>query len=1285
MPVTPPPGFILTPTESPTATDAMGFQIVNSSSPMPNPNEKHNAVTPKTDAMGFPIVGAGTPPPGFVIEGQTPSTADSAPTPPPGFQLEGEQPASTPKPTADPNEPWYKKAFDWANTPLTESLGGIPEYREGAGGVERGLEKIASGFTSPLSIALTIGTLGTAGFLESAGASVLKEAGLSAAEIADVAKGSEAAAQAVKTGQGITDAVKAAGVNPDIWARGQDILYNAGLKEADLTGGNIVERGSSQLFRKVGLTPAAAQTASKTMQGLTNAGFTYTQLQQAAQLSPRVLDALKEGDYDHAAEYATEALAGGVLGAVGATHALHTAGELFEPLVGQKLRPSDETVKFQKLFNDRDGAHEAANQAARLLHEESMKALGFKDPETSPLMSKETEAKQNATLAKIYHAVTLGFDKDAAAQHYNAIAEAAGRDDRLPLAEAEGPRPENGQPVAPTHPSVPDNIQELIQNSDLKSKPTSYVDRLLDTYKGVYDGLNDTEQKVADNIKSIQDKNFQLANESGLIGSYVDNYMQRLWKRENPAANRVIADANSGRFSTNTSMARHRVYGSELEGLLRGEEFATENAVSSAAQSTATLRKIIANRKLLDDLRSNFVRGSDGRPAVVLTGSGRQIEGSNGENPITMVSGNKVRDIKIGDNVINHLQNTGDLNRYLDNGTIVDVTPKIRPDNIGQAIDRLEQKMIPNQPKFDAEGNSILMKQIQTLKDIQEGKRPVSDLDEINAQTKPVYVWRPQDYQTIDNSAFRGWNFAVNDPSGNPVLTEADIKVHPEFADYLKTRLGLDDSALKKWGPTRALLKGSTSVKKTLLSLSPFHMMQEALRAVMLGVNPIMKAAPTIDNSPILRRMVDNHLTLEPDYKAIQEHSEGLAGHTGLIDKIPGIGKTLGRSLDWYEDFLFKRYIPNLKARSAELMYEQYQKAHPDWSKDRVAQVASAHVNDTFGGQNWKAMGRSAATQDWARLMLLAPDWLESEMRSGARLFNKDEGGIGRKQVLRMTMAMWGVARVLNLLSTGKPHLEAPFGVAVKNDDGKETVFSMRTLPVDLLHAATDPAGFLKGRLSPVLRAGQEVYSGRDQFGRKLAPGDMWTDVFHNMSPLPLQSLGKMVNGTSPNTTNTDQIVKALGGTAVVYKTEAQKKAAELASNHNEDGPVDTQMLHRHQAIIRLEDQVRSGHLTMQQLQPLRISGDLPEADYKKIVQNYAKTRGMTADQASLYTRASRAPAPELLQIWDLSTPSEKHVLLPILKSTGLRYVRRAMRTQTPQQRMSDAVLGRFMRMESKQ
>jgi len=986
-------------------------------------------------------------------------------------------------------------------------------------------------------------------------------------------------------------------------------------------------------------------------------------------MSPRVLDALADGDYDHFAEYATEALASGAFGALGAVHAFHTAGELAEPLTGMKLRPSDQTRALVLLFDDRDGEHQQINQNARLLTENMRQELGYQDPK-SPLTSQDTIDAQSSRLAQLYHGITLGFDKNLAAEHFNAIAEAAGRDERLPVQS-----PENGQP---NH-ALPENLPELIANSSLKDKPSEYIDHVLDTYRGVYDGFTDTEMKVAKNLRDELDKGFANANANGLIGSQVENYMKRVWEKPSPTANQVIHEANTGRFLTNVSMARQRVFQTELEPLLKGYQYATEDPISLTSGWLADTGKAIANRKLLSQIMDKGLKASDARPAVVLLGNGRVVEGSDGENPATKIDPKSVRDIQIGDQEVANLKQSGDLAKFLADGNIVNYAQPIRLDNIQSMIDRLEKRGIGSSAQYDDQGNNILRQKIQTLKDVRDGKLPESALNAINEQQKPIYVWRPQDYIQMDNPGMRKWKFVTHDPSGDPIYIKSDLAVHPEFADYLKTRLGLDESALRKWGPTKLLLGGNRFSKNLLLAGSPFHQMQEWLRGVMMGVwsNPFGAVAPTIEDSPVLKQMVRHRLTLEPDYHALQESSEGVAENSKLLSKLPF---NIGKSFDWYHDFLFKRYIPSLKARASIRMFDAYKEAHPDWTDDRVAEVAAAHVNDTFGGQNWRAMGRSATTQDWAHLMALAPDWLESELRSISRLFKPGEGGIARGQFGKLALGMWGVARVLNLLSSGKPHLEAPFGVATKNKDGREIVYSVRTLPTDLLHAATDPVGFLKGRLSPGVHTGIEALTGRDQFGRKMSPQDMVFDVArHNFAPIPVQSLGEAIDKSGPQVGNTGQIARAMGLTTTVYKTEAQKLAAELASNHSESGPIDPAMMHRHRVLMDFEDKLRSNQMALPQIYQMVVQGDLSEADAKKISTNLKHTKGMDPETASLYTRASRLPAPELLQVWDRATNTEKSHLAPLLIQARKRYMKKAMTDETPQERMRDPILKRLV------
>jgi len=1261
----------------------------------------------------------------------------------------------------DPNEPWYTKAWDALNTPLTEDFG-LPTSRAGAGGFERGVEHIVSGLTSPLSLALTAATFGGGGLLESAGASTLREAGLTAAEIADVSKASEIATNVAKempsaegavqqalTAAGhdpalvtkarealgpvnledsfaepevqtalqkagfsdkelkdltkasetiqkakadfspVEDAVRASGADVDKWKQAQSILYDNGLTEHDLLGGDAVERGAFKIIRNTvpDMPVAAAARAAKTANTVMQAGFTYQQLQQAAAISPQFFDALKNGDTDNAWEYGTEALAGGVLGVMGTTHALHSAGELFQPLLEtNKFRPNDQWQFMGKANNEREALHAVGeaqatdlDQTARVMLGHDINTYAMKGSGQDEVSKNVAEAKRRLELATTYLHRNLGGDTDKAATWYNALAEADGKDDRIP---------------ASGKVDLSDNLAEQISSGVFAKMTPEYKDIVLTALSRVAkEQLSDRELSTSKYLAGEQDKNFQFGLANDLLHTYVENYMTRAYKDENPEGKVITAATKAGKFATNVTMARQRVYDSTLTALLKSPKELDLDPIKMTAKGRADLIKAAANKQLIDTLRDKFTRASDGRPAVVLSGSGQVVHGPDGEDPTTMIQPDRVRKIQVADNVVQQLTKSGDLERFLENGSLRDITPKIRPEGIDAAIAKLQERNIGSPIKFDEEGNSLNRKAIEFLKDIQSGKRNISELKDYNDNLKKMYAWDPQDYINMDNSAMKGWNFVTNDPNGNSVVVRSDIRVHPEFAEYLKNRLGLEPSALASHPISKGALSLGTKSKEILLSMSPFHMAQLALRGVMVGMNPFTLETPDILNgekvdpndpsSPsIIRKGVENGLTTGTDYKALQEHSEGVSTGGGLVRKIPGVGPTIANSLDWYQNFLFKRFMPALKANAMEKMFHDYQNAHPDWSVDRVAKAAALHTNDTFGGINWKAMGRSATTQDWGRLLLLAPDWLESEMRSAARLFNKDDGGLGRFQVARMAMGVWGISRVLNYMSTGNFHNEAPFGLVTKNKDGKEIVYSIRTLPTDLLHAAADPTGFIKGRLSPGVNLATELTTGRDHWGRKLQPQDLYADVFRNMSPIPFQSIGQAVSGTGPQVGNTGQIVKALGGTAQTYASPAQKMAADLAASHTEDGPIDPSQQARHRMVMNFEDKVRSGEMPLSDLMRLTYQTDqLKESELKKIETNLKATKGMDSTMASMYTRASRLPAPQFLQLWDQMNSTERGAMAKLAMSVRSKYLNKAKKDMTPSERQQDPTFNRLLNM----
>lgn len=1252
----------------------------------------------------------------------------------------------------DSSQPWYKRAWDLANTPITESLFGMPESREGAGGFERAGEKILSGLTSPLSLVLTAATFGTGGLIESAGANLLKASGeFGAEQLPTIIKASEAALQATKdlkpiepainsaleakggtelvdlvnkaknalgpidlssrfgedavqtalskTGeftedqlgqlanasktvqeakQGFTpveDAVKAA-VGDDgynTWKQAQEVLYNNGLTEHDLLGGNALERGAFHIIKNTVPTTsyAVATRMAKTANTLLSAGFTYQQLETAAAMSPRFLDALKEGDWEAAKEYGTEAAVGAGLGILGTHHALNAAGELFKPLLEtDKFRPNDQWLALERSAKERDVQHALADSYAQKIDTDARKILGHEGAQTP---------EQKLQLASVFHHVVTGGDADKAAAWYNALSEAAGRDERIPLKS----------PVI----GLPENLSDQIRTQNFTKTTPEYQNLILDSLKRVANGeLSDKELAAAKQLRDEDANNYQLGSANNILHSWIPDHMTRIYKDENPDGRIVLSNAKQGKFATNVSMARHQVYDSHLTALLKSPKEIVMDPVYSVAQGRAALVRAAANRQFIDDLRDKFTRASDGRPAVVLSGAGRVVSGPEGQDPKTFIDPNRLRKINIADSVVEQLRKTGDLDRYLEDGTIRDLTPQVFPDTLDQTISRLSDRMSRLKDENLLAQTQAQLAELQQAKSL-AGEAQSEALKAYNAKQKPIYAWDPQDYVSLDHPSMKDWKYATADPSGNPVFVNSDIKVHPEFADYIKNRLGIEPSELQKHPVSRSLLGAGTKLKETLLSLSPFHMVQIALRGIMTGVNPFTLGAPDLidgakidpanPNSPtILKKLVEQGYTTGTDYRALQEHSEGVSSGGGLIKAIPFIGKPISNSLNWYQDFLFKRYIPAIKATAAEHMFREYQNLHPDWSVDRAAKAAALHANNTFGGINWRAMGRSATTQDWGRIFLLAPDWLESELRSGAQLFHGDERGLTQAQVAKMAMGLWGIARVLNLATTGNAHYESPFGIAIKNKEGKETIYGIRTLPTDLLHAASDPAGFIKGRLSPSIRLGQEILTQRDQFGRKLSPQDVWVDSFRNILPIPVQSIGQALTGTGPEVGNIGQVVKAVGGTAQTYYTPAQKLAADLASNHSEDGLVDPAQMARHRAIMQIEDRLRSGEIQLPELYKMTYQDNsLKESELKKVLDNYKATRGLDPAMASLYARASRLPAPEYFQLLDTANPSEKTALLPLTKKVMRRYITKVQKDMTPQERQTDPLLNRILRM----
>lgn len=742
--------------------------------------------------------------------------------------------------------------------------------------------------------------------------------------------------------------------------------------------------------------------------------------------------------------------------------------------------------------------------------------------------------------------------------------------------------------------------------------------------------LTPAQLDFANRVRQNLEQDLELSYQHGLVRTAHENYITHIWGEE-PSSNEPVNtrkfQSNSGQFDTNVSFAKRRTFGSAFDGEVLGYKLKTDDPVELMANYRYKTAKAIAARDFMERLYDKGLRLPDGRAMVAGTGTGTTIHDD--EKPSTFVDPKRGRATRISSKLTAEMEENGELHDHLMKGTVRQLA--------------MESVRLPDDVQEQ------LRKNPQELQDrLQSGelkKAPGEDGEIFGV--RPVYGWETGDYKAIDHPAFRDWFFATNAADNSPVFVKGDLRVHPDAAEFLKRAVGADRSPIRdlRIGDVavgKKLLNLSSQAKHLTLSLSPFHLVQEGLRAVMTGINPFGKLDFDLENDSALQQGVVHGLTLLRHPGELESYQEGVSSHSAVINKIPGLRQAQGG----LQHFLFDKYIPGLKSRAYKSLYERYRGAYPEMSATEAATNAAAHTNEVFGGLNYAQMGRSLASQDAARMALLAPDWLESEVRSLHRAIDPKRGAIMRQDLARISLFTFAAARVLNLLTTGQAHPEAPFGVVLPGQKGEDDkVFSFRTLPVDLVHAMSDPRQFIAGRVNPLtVRPTIEGITGRDYFGRKVTPGQEVRDFASNIVPIATQiPAKKMLN--IQDVSNPEMVARMAGMSVNRYRTEAEKLAQEKASDRMPSGLVTDQELANHQRNIRLEDMLRNGNVT-----PAQLRQQLPRTTAQGIIDG--------ANLTPLQSRFKRLPLPDALEVWDMALPREKEELIGEMRAKRTAYLK---------------------------
>jgi hypothetical protein len=389
------------------------------------------------------------------------------------------------------------------------------------------------------------------------------------------------------------------------------------------------------------------------------------------------------------------------------------------------------------------------------------------------------------------------------------------------------------------------------------------------------------------------------------------------------------------------------------------------------------------------------------------------------------------------------------------------------------------------------------------------------------------------DYTSYDYPAVRKWKWLHTDENGNSVVMQGNVLVHKDALSKINAVFGR--SALRKSIVARTMLNLSSEIKQTMLSLSAFHQGQIGVHATEHRVNPLRPVELDLAN-PTQRELVSHGLVVA-DHRANELFTEGVSSGGGMLRHVPIIGQRLHQ----YNEWLFQNYIPRIKMTMALHALERNKQRFPNMSEDQLHALTASQANAAFGGLNYEMLGRNKTMQDFWRMTLLAPDFLEARGRFVAQAATKG----GKEQLAALMLgagAMYLTARMVNKAINDDPQWSWEHAFEVKYNG---RWYGLRTVQGDILHAVSSPLHFMYNRVNPVwVKAPIEALTGLDRFGRKADLKKQVQDFAETVIPISLRGF---VNPSEEDLS--ESLINSLGVTERREKNEppfGMKEAGDL-------------------------------------------------------------------------------------------------------------------------------------------
>lgn len=152
-------------------------------------------------------------------------------------------------------------------------------------------------------------------------------------------------------------------------------------------------------------------------------------------------------------------------------------------------------------------------------------------------------------------------------------------------------------------------------------------------------------------------------------------------------------------------------------------------------------------------------------------------------------------------------------------------------------------------------------------------------------------------------------------------------------------------------------------------------------------------------NSPAVKQAIQDGV----QFGAISDINIGefntfIDGVSNLVDKVTfGASKIVTKPMKAYIDannkFLWNYLHNTYKLHAYQNLIDRVSKKGKITLSDNVRKEIGQLVNDTFGGQNWDALGIKPNTMKTARRLLLSPDWnMSATVRQSLAIFSSEAG-----------------------------------------------------------------------------------------------------------------------------------------------------------------------------------------------------------------------------------------------------------------------------------------------------